>query len=232
MAGKQVVRVEKLKGTGRIRRRIVHAMRDSNPRNADPARAASNTYFMPNEPIKDFMALAKGERSKLAIERWEKRLPEKYRSDAVTCAEAIVTMSHGALTPEETEKYLADGYAWLTKHFGGKDNVICGAVHRDETTTHLSVFYVPRIDDRLCFKSFVDGPASLAKLQTDFHENVSKQYGLERGREWSPARHTSIHEYYSIVNETVRALEEKREQERLAYREKKKTKDTEQEIER
>lgn len=52
----------------------------------------------------------------------------------------------------------------------------------------------------LSASSFVDGPAKLAQLQTDFAKQVGAKHGLERGVERSLAKHTTIKAWYGAIN--------------------------------
>lgn len=61
---------------------------------------------------------------------------------------------------------------------------------------------------KLSAAEFLDGPAKLSRLQTDFAEKVGKPHGLERGQLGSRARHTTIQQYYGRVNEAFDPLPE------------------------
>lgn len=56
---------------------------------------------------------------------------------------------------------------------------------------------------RLSAATFVDGPAKLSQLQTDFAEAVGKRHGLVRGVERSQATHTTVKEYYDSLNSSM-----------------------------
>ncbi|QAX30701.1 hypothetical protein ETW24_15710 [Leisingera sp. NJS204] len=50
-------------------------------------------------------------------------------------------------------------------------------------------------------QSFIGGKETLRQIQTDFAELVSERFGLERGRERSQAKHTTLREYYALANQ-------------------------------
>lgn len=220
----QVIRVEKLKSAARLSGRLKHALRERVPENADPTRQGDNTFGIYDSADRsiDAGSLDAGERTNRALARFRSLLPPKFRKDAVQAIELVVTASHEILTgsPRKSQDhYLASALKWVERRFGGAMNMVAFAIHRDETTPHLSVFLVPRVTREregqkvvsLSAKAFIDGPKSLAQLQTDFNAAVAKQFGLERGRDHSPASHTSIREYYSMTKETVERVAKERE---------------------
>lgn len=65
----------------------------------------------------------------------------------------------------------------------------------DETTPHMHLNLVPITPDgRLCSKDLFD-KSKLRQLQTDFYNTVGKNYGLQRGKEGSQAKHLSTAEF-------------------------------------
>lgn len=160
----------------------------------------------------------------LVMKRYRKRLPEAPKKDSVRVIEALVTLSpeKAQKMPQKAVlDYFTKSMRWLENKFGA-ENVILGKIHLDETTPHLSVFIVPveekfvqkrRLSEAekieaqngkqfgsvkrvLNAKKWLGGPDKLAELQTDFAENVGKEFGLQRGVEHSPARHTDIRTWY------------------------------------
>lgn len=227
----QVIRVEKLKSAARLSGRLRHAMRDRVPENADPARIPDNTYGVPNSAhtISPVAQLPAEERTARAMARFRSLLPAKFRKDAVQAIEILVTASREAFegTPKAAQnKYFEASLQWIAKRFGGKENIVAMTIHRDETTPHMSVFVVPRVTRErdgvltvgLSAKEYVDGPRALHELQTEFHEQVSKRFGLERGREWSPAKHESVRSYYAKIKEAAQQDREALENRRIATR--------------
>jgi len=229
--GYQVIRVEKLKSATRILGRMRHATRARAPENADPDRLRDNTTSL---VLEDGRFLNKDQTTHLspeaklqaAMARYRSLLPQKFRKDAVQALEFVVTATHDDLAKAsraQQDRYLNHAAAWVIEKFGGKDNLIMATVHRDEQTPHLSLFMVPRIsteqgEARLSAKHFIDGPKSLAQLQTDFHEQVSSHYGLDRGRQFSPARHMTVQQYYSMTNEVASEVKRQQEKQRTQHR--------------
>ena len=176
----------------------MHAYREQETPNADPSRTPNNTH----EGAGDV-----GE----ALARFNARLPEKVRKNAVLAVEYLVTGTpetmHGK-TRGEQDAYFADALKWLeAKH--GAENVVCAGIHRDETTPHMYAYVVP-LDERgkLNCRAFLGGAKALSELQTDFAQKVGQPHGLERGVPRSKARHVPIREYYTRVNEAFQPLPE------------------------
>ena len=123
-------------------------------------------------------------------------LTTKPRKDAVLMASFVIGSDReffNGLTLAEQE----DFFVQCTRYFAdkyGEENIISAVVHMDETTPHLHLNLMPIRNGRLCCKDLFTR-AELTKLQTDFHEQVGKRWGLERGREGSPKKHLSTAEY-------------------------------------
>jgi hypothetical protein len=129
-------------------------------------------------------------------------MPERIRKNAVLCIEYLIAGSPNAIhemTKTMQHAYFSDALHWLTERHGAK-TVVCGIVHRDESTPHLSVFVIP-IDPRgrLNCRHFLGGAASMTTMQTEFAERVGKLHGLSRGIEGSKAQHMSIRTFYALA---------------------------------
>jgi len=90
----------------------------------------------------------------------------------------------------------------------GKDNVVSVSLHLDETTPHITAFVTPiyesklkgnKIVKRLGAKKWLDGRKKMSELQDKYAERC-KHLGLERGNKKSKAKHTTIKEFYSVIN--------------------------------
>lgn len=196
--GYAILRTQKLKSGHAVRRSLTHAFREQDTPNADPMRACENTHI--------------GAKSaKEALARFNARLPEKVRKNAVLAVEYLVTASpedmHGK-TRQEQDAYFRDALRWLqAKH--GTENIVYAGVHRDETTPHMYAYVVP-IDERgkLNCRAFLGGARALTEMQTDFAKSVGQFHGLQRGIEGSKAKHTTVKQYYARANAAFEALPE------------------------
>lgn len=196
--GYQILRVAKLPKAGNVGASLAHAFRTRETPNADKNRTPKNVY-MGAESVEQAMAKFRG------------LLPEKHRSNAVQCLEYVVSASPEAYAELKKEgkwsEYLNGAIKWVEAKHGVK-NVFFGCLHNDETTPHLSLFVVP-LDEKehLNARSFVGGKAKLSEMQTNFHEQVSKNYGLERGLRGSKAKHMTIQDYYGKMADLEKAIE-------------------------
>ncbi|EOG3619125.1 MobV family relaxase [Pseudomonas putida] len=132
------------------------------------------------------------------------RLPIRRRRDAVLCIEYLITASpeafsrHGGNMPE-SGGYFDRAMAWLRARHGAA-NIVCAELHLDERTPHLVAYITPLTQDgRLSARDFLGGPATLRRMQTDFHEQCGKPFGLARGTEGSKATHQAVRAYYQAL---------------------------------
>ena len=181
-----------------MRRSLKHAFREQDTPNADPSRTPENSHIGAANVQE-------------ALARFNARLPDKVRSNAVLAVEYLITGSpedmHGK-SRQEQDAYFGDALKWLEERHG-KENVVYAGIHRDETTPHMYAYVVP-IDERgkLNCRAFLGGAKALNLMQTEFAQKVGQAHGLQRGIEGSKARHTSIQQYYARVNASFEPLPE------------------------
>ena len=110
------------------------------------------------------------------------RAGAKTRSNSVVALDAIYTASGEFFKDKSTEecnRYFQDCLQFHQKKFG---HVISAVVHYDETTPHMHILSVPLTQDgRLSAREIIGNRANLSRMQTEFFEQVGKEYGLERG---------------------------------------------------
>ena len=114
----------------------------------------------------------------------------KIKDDAVLVTSFILGSDKeffDRITAEQQKQFFADCTDFFSERYG-EENVISAVVHLDESTPHLHFNLMPVTGGRLCAKVLFDRTA-LRDLQTDFYEAVGKEYGLERGKEGSAAKH-------------------------------------------
>ena len=193
--GYAILRTQKLKDKGSIRRSLKHSFRAQDTPNADPERTPDNSHIGAGSVDE-------------AMDKISDRLntQEKIRKNAVLAVEYLITGSPESLNDknrEDQDKYFDDALDWL-KERHGQENVIYAGIHRDETTPHLYVYVTP-IDERgkLNCRAFLGGSKALNQMQTDFAEKVGKKHDLERGIEGSKAKHKSIRQYYTEIQQTT-----------------------------
>lgn len=110
------------------------------------------------------------------------RAGAKTRSNSVVALDAIYTASgefFKGKSNEENDQFFRDCLQFHQRKFG---HVISAVIHYDETTPHLHILSVPLTHDgRLSAREIVCNRANLSRMQTEFFEQVGKEYGLERG---------------------------------------------------
>ena len=194
--GYAILRVQKLKDKGSIRRSLKHSFRAQDTPNADPERTPDNSHYF---------SQSVGH----AMDNITNRLDtqKKIRKNAVLAVEYLVTGSPESVrgkTRTQQDDYFQDAIHWL-KEKHGPENVVYAGIHRDEQTPHLYAYVVP-IDEKekLNCRAFLGGSKMLNKMQTDFAEKVGIKHGLERGIEGSKAKHQSIKKYYAAIQQSER----------------------------
>jgi hypothetical protein len=192
--GYAILRVQKLKDKGSIRRSLKHSFRAQDTPNADPERTPDNSHVFADSVDS-------------AMNNITQRLDtqKKIRKNAVLAVEYLVTGSPESVqgkTRAQQDDYFQDAIHWL-KEKHGADNVVYAGVHRDEQTPHLYAYVVP-IDERekLNCRAFLGGVKMLNEMQTDFAEKVGIKHGLERGIEGSKAKHQSIKKHYAAIQKS------------------------------
>lgn len=203
MASYGIFRVEKLKKITNLINSLKHAFREQSTPNADPDRTPSNVLLTPN---------AYNVESTMRI--YEDKLPKegKIRNDVVRAIEVLVTASPEKLkemTEHERMNYFKEALAFCNKEMGGEGNLLHAQIHNDETSAHLTAFYIPlhekknkrgKITRRMNADAILGNQRKYSNRQTEFYEQVSKKYGLERGEIGSKAEHKRIADWYREIN--------------------------------
>lgn len=189
-----VLRFEKIKSSPDLTAMAGHWDRTRPTPNADPNAQDWAVQFLHGQD---------------GVSEVEKRLPAKRRKDAVICVEALLTASAEYFRPEDPSKagvyddertraWVKAAMKWLKSEFG--DRLASAVVHLDEATPHIHGAIVPldKSTGRLNAKEqFGRGP--LRRFQTTYGKAL-KHLGIERGQEYSQARHEDVQRYYGIVN--------------------------------
>lgn len=188
-----ILRTQKLKSIVSVHRSMKHAFREQETPNAAKELASQNTHI-------GAQSVAEG------MEAFAKALPAKHRKDAVLAIEYLVTASPEAMAAKsraEQDRYFDDALAWLRSRHG--DTVIYAGIHRDEQTPHMYAYVVPRdpTTGRLNARKWLGGAKALNDMQTAFADQVGKQHGLDRGIEGSKARHTTVKQFYTAINQAT-----------------------------
>ena len=122
----------------------------------------------------------------------------KVRRDAVVLDEWIVSSDHGYFakkSPEEVRKYFSDAIGYFAQKFG-RENILYGNVHLDESTPHMHMGIVPITKDHKLSSKRVFNRNTLREIQTEFPKYM-QEHGHEvvRGSEKSQRKKLSVAEY-------------------------------------
>ena len=197
-----IARIAKLKQSN-IGGSGMHVSRTRLTPNADRSKLADNQTLIHN----DDRDLPLSEVVNRKIHSVEQR--RKIRTDAVHCVEILLTASPEYFRPDDPSQY---GYyqadklddwkrvtqGWLQQEYG--DRIVRAELHLDEATPHIHAYLVPTDEaGQLNCKKLFGGRAKMFAFQ-DSYAAATKHLGLERGVRDSQAEHTTVKEYYAVVN--------------------------------
>ena len=178
-----IIGIGKVKTMGNLQGVLSHMTRSRRTPNSN---GKPNDILIPPPPFKQIE------------ERINSYMP---RRNAIYCYDFLMTLSPEAaqkMTEKQIQAWEQDSLAWCKKVFGS-DNLIPAITHRDEQTPHIQAIIIPEWQGRLCAAHYTDGRQKLRDLWTSYAQAM-KPYGLKRGKLYSPAKHTSIKNYYADVN--------------------------------
>lgn len=190
-----IIRAKKHKSVGSLKSRQQHTYRTRETPNADPRKAGQNRLL--------FGHMEYAQTAQKILDEYAQ--DHKIRKNAVVAIEYLLTASpeffeHGA-TYQNSEK-LRD---WCSaqidflKEKHGERNILCMYLHMDEKTPHVEAYVMP-FDQKgkLNSSEFLDGPKKLSELQTNYAKSMAK-FGLTRGVQGSPATHTTVKQFYTLI---------------------------------
>ena len=122
------------------------------------------------------------------------------RKNAVLAYDMLLTASPDFFTGKsesDIRAWAETSLQWVAGKFG-KENIKAAVIHRDEQTIHISLCVVAEHENKLNARFYTGGREKMRQLWTEYAQAV-KQFGLKRGREFSPAEHKSIKQYYADV---------------------------------
>ena len=192
-----IIRTKKHKSISQLKGRQTHTYRTRPTPNADPTKIDRNKLLFGR---KDYGAFAKEKLDHYAENN-------HIRKDGVLAIEYMLTASpeffDAGSKPERDErlkKWCDAQVDFITKKHGA-ENVCCMFLHMDEKTPHIEVFAIP-IDPkgRLNCKYYLGGAKVLSDLQTAYADH-NKAFALRRGIEGSKVSHTSIKQWYGMIDQ-------------------------------
>lgn len=188
----------------------MHVSRTRVTLNADPSKLSENQTLIHNHD-RD-LPLSEVVHNKIHSVHQNR----KIRTDAVYAVEILLTASPEYFRPDDPSKYgeyqqdkldgwMAASQKWLEDEYG--DRIVRAELHLDEATPHIHAYLVPvDAQGQLNCKKIFGGRAKMFAFQ-DSYAAATKHLGLERGVKESIAEHTTVKEYYAIVNAASGALD-------------------------
>lgn len=131
----------------------------------------------------------------------------KLRKNSVICRELLLTASPDffrGLPEEQLYKWIDINKKWLEKNFG--DNVVYAVLHLDESTPHMHVLICPvfvnsKGEKILSNTRYFDGIAKMRAWQDQYSKAMQEAFkSLNRGVQFSRAKHIDIKRFYGIIN--------------------------------
>lgn len=197
--GTTILRVEKVKSMANIRQSGAHIHRHhANTPNADPALKHRNTQAMGSNN------LARDVQSRLDT------LSKPPRRNAVLAVDGILSLSPDLLGDEESVKKWGNAaLGWLKEEFG--ENLVSVVLHRDESTPHIHFTVVP-VDEKPDGRRVLNARDmfdkwKLAAMQRSYNAAIQRRIeNVQEPNYGSKAKHTTIAQFYEILNNNQDAL--------------------------
>ena len=189
-----IMRIEKRKDIGSVRRCAEHHLRAVYTPNADPQ--GSIKVLAGSSDSNDVTAIINGVAKSLM-----------KRKDAIRCLDVFCGASPDFFAQGGSIRdFESLAMSWAKDTFGA-DNIALAVTHEDESTPHVQMLITPVTPKgKLSASHWVDGPKKLRALQDSFAD-VMKPLGLERGVEMSKAKHEDVKTWYSKLEPAMHKAE-------------------------
>lgn len=198
--GYAILRIAARKSTGSALKMAKHALREDQVPNAiegapAPINAAGQGYG--HASSKEAMAAlyTKIEAAKAVRAGWQKT--------STAALDILVTASRPDMLAwplAKQNQFFAKALDFIAAKFGGKQNILVAAIHRDEATPHMQVILAPvNAEGRFSASKMVGGRDQLSQLQTDFHAVCGQPFNLERGIPRTKAKHVPVRAFYGAM---------------------------------
>jgi hypothetical protein len=204
-----ILRTYKHSTNGTLGAMGLHNQRSINTPNADPTRTPENKELVGSG---DYLADVNARIEAVTKEQEAKGSKLLIQKNSVKAIEHLLTASPEYFNQPDKKRRIQDfvnaSGEFLSTTYG-RDNIVSVSLHLDEKTPHLTAIITPIFDSkvkggkevkRLGAKKWCDGRKKMRLMQDSFAEHC-KPLGLERGKKNSKAKHTTIKDFYKIMNE-------------------------------
>ena len=169
-------------------------------KNADPERKHLNQNFIVNDSCKKPLHKAIYERIKEGYKG-----KKTIRKDAVKYLKHVLTGSHEDMITIANDKdslkaWVNVNYRFMAKEFGA-ENIVRFTLHLDERTPHIHCVTIPLTEDGKLSAKIVTGDKKTLQERQTRYGNQMNTFGLERGVKGSKAKHSTLQDYYKIIDQ-------------------------------
>jgi hypothetical protein len=190
--GYGIIRVAKRKARPSVRGMLQHALREG--------RAVPNAE--PDAPPPQVLAGDATTGAALARLSAALKAAPRVQANTIQALDFLVTASNADMQSwpkERQDAYFDAALDFIADRFGGRENILTAAIHRDEATPHMQVLVMPRepVTGRFVAAQMLGGPAGLVQLHNEFHEQIGQHYGLSRGERGQGVEHVPIRTFYA-----------------------------------
>jgi hypothetical protein len=197
--GHAILRIEKRKSASSVASMSAHALRETTVPNAiegapkpEVIHGAKTTAEL-MQTLRQTIAIAKAKGGR-----------QGFTKASTPVIDILITTSHGdmqKMSLKQQNEYFLKGLDFVAAKFGGIENVLTAAIHRDETTVHMQLLVMPydRTINRFVASKMIGGPVGLSRLQDGFYEVCGAPYGLSRGEKGSNATHVPPRKLYTAM---------------------------------
>jgi hypothetical protein len=173
-----------------------HALRETTPANAIDGAPAPEVLAGVSSTGQGMAKVREAIEAAKAAHKWQKSVKPVL--------DVLVTFSHKdgeTMTDAKQADYFRRALEFVQERFGGADNVLTAAVHRDESTAHVQILMLARERDgvKLGASQYMGNRGNLHKLQDDFWEACGKPFGLQRGERRTGAKNLPVRQLYSAL---------------------------------
>jgi hypothetical protein len=211
-----ILRIAKLKTTGNIGGLNTHLTRTMNVPNADPELTKYNSILVGSNNLNSDVnnrivqaGITPRKNAVLAIEHLITTSPEFFVAMSKTKNEKGESILNAdQKTIENLNEFKKRAIDWLNKRYETV-NVVNVTLHMDEKTPHIHAIVVP-IDEKgkLNARGIVGNREKMRGMQDSFAKEM-EPLGLRRGIQGSKAKHVTVKEFYSQLNNQVSESREK-----------------------
>lgn len=210
-----ILRTQKVKTRGQITQASEHNFRLREQHNIDASRTKNNQILVNSLGVDTSKASDLQEK----LTAYYEKLGVKERKDSVLMMEFIVSASpefFAKKNSDEVKKWADDQTQFFKKKFG--DGLKIGVLHLDEKTEHIHFMVSTEQKSVKKYKNqkgeFFKETYSLNAKRFDRqflidlhseHAEHNKKWGLKRGVKGSMRKHTTLKEFYKVIDQAMSA---------------------------